>query len=198
MLVDSEGKTCQSTTSLLFMKRPLSWIFTKYANEWPPRKKIRKVSTRKKIRKWSTRKKNRKWSTRKKNRKWSTRKKNRKWPPRKKNRKWSTRKKIRKWSPRKKNRKWSVSFDLWPMTFDLTYKKDPLTTGLYSWKSRTIIDVKFKGARCLSRVSYLINSVHNFLILFRPTLTKITHDNWCPKHLSKGSSLLGIFILQFP
>ena len=28
---------------------PFSWIFTKYANEWPPRKKIRKGSTRKKI-----------------------------------------------------------------------------------------------------------------------------------------------------
>ena len=27
---------------------PFSWIFTKYANEWPPRKKIRKCSTRKK------------------------------------------------------------------------------------------------------------------------------------------------------
>ena len=49
-LFHSEG-TCQSTASLLFMITPpsLSWIFTKYANEWPPRKKIRKGSTRKKI-----------------------------------------------------------------------------------------------------------------------------------------------------
>ena len=43
------GRGCQSTASLLFMiTPPFSWIFTKYANEWPPRKKIRKGSTRKK------------------------------------------------------------------------------------------------------------------------------------------------------
>ena len=68
-------KTCQSTASLLLMiTPPFSWIFTKYANEWPPRKKNRKWSTRKKIRKWSPRKKNRKWSPRKSNRKRSPRK----------------------------------------------------------------------------------------------------------------------------
>ena len=38
-----------SSHCLFMITPPFSWIFTKYANEWPPRKKIRKGSTRKKI-----------------------------------------------------------------------------------------------------------------------------------------------------
>ena len=81
----------------------LSWIFTKYANEWPPRKNNRKWSPRKKIRTWSTRKKEPEVVTTKKEPEVTTTK--------------------------KKNRKWPVTFDLltrdlWPLT--LTRKKSPL------------------------------------------------------------------------
>ena len=65
----------------------------------------------------------------------STRKKNRKWSTLKKIRKWSTRKRNRKWSTRKRNRKWPVTFDPWPLTFDLNTKKAVLNYSLLIFDS---------------------------------------------------------------
>ena len=112
MLVDSEGKTCQSTTSLLFMitpPPPFSWIFTKYANEWPPRKKIRKVSTRKKI---NTKKEPEVVNTKKDPEVVNTKKK-----PEVVN---------TKKEPEVARDLWPLTRDLWPLT--LTRKRSSLTT----------------------------------------------------------------------
>ena len=50
MPVDSEGENLSIyCLIIIYDNLPFSWIFTNYANEWPPRKKIRKGSTRKKI-----------------------------------------------------------------------------------------------------------------------------------------------------
>ena len=103
------GKTCQSTASLLFMiTPPFSWIFTKYANEWPPRKKI---NTKKEPEVVNTKKdqhEKRTGSCHHEKRSGSGQHE-------KGNRKWSTRK-----------RKPEVTRDLWPLT--LTRKRSNLTT----------------------------------------------------------------------
>ena len=132
MPVDSEGKNLSIyCLIIIYDNTPLSWIFTKYANEFLSRKKIRKGSTRKKNRKGSTRKRNRKWSTRKKNRKWSTRKKE----PEVVNTKKEPEVVNTKKEPEVVNTKNEpeVARDLWSLTFDLNTKRTPLTTGCNWW-----------------------------------------------------------------
>ena len=65
MLVDSEGKTCQSAASLLFMITPLP-LSREYSRNMLMNDHHEKRSGRGQHEKRSTRKKNRKWSTRKK------------------------------------------------------------------------------------------------------------------------------------
>ena len=116
MLVDSEGKNLSINCLItLHDNAPsLSWIFTKYANEWPPRKKIRKGSTRKKI---NTKKEQEVVNTKK--------------DPEVVNTKKVTTKKEPEVVNTKKEPE--VAHDLWPLTLDLcpltlTRKRPTLTT----------------------------------------------------------------------